>query len=188
MLNQKLLITLTVVLSTISVSALPTVAERNTIKEWDEMITGRFGYDYELYEVETDDDWTLTLFRITGKIGSKEKKVRSDKPPVFFMHGLGMDASNWVTRQADYDEVPVAIKLVDQGYDVWMGNNRGTRYSNVNSSYNIMFPSADFNPGKVRDEKDHKLRMLWGEQNRIKYDFSFYEMGQFDVPAFLDKI
>lgn len=43
------------------------------------------GYDYELHTVTTEDDWDLTLFRITGKLG--EKPVASTKPPLFMMHG-----------------------------------------------------------------------------------------------------
>ena len=55
------------------------------------------------------------------------------------------------------------MKLVDEGFDVWMGNNRGTPNSNVND----------------RDG-------TWSECER--WDFSYAEMGKFDQPAFIDKI
>ena len=55
------------------------------------------------------------------------------------------------------------MQLVDQGYDVWMGNSRGTQYSNVND----------------RDG-------TWSDCER--WNFSYAEMGEFDLPAFTDKI
>ena len=58
------------------------------------------------------------------------------------------------------------LQLVDQGFDVWMGSNRATRYSNKNIRY------------ARADDPSYGDRHL--KQNFAKYDFSFYEMGLFD--------
>ena len=41
----------------------PTSAERQRVKEWDDMMTA-YGRDYEIHTATTDDQWDLTLFRI----------------------------------------------------------------------------------------------------------------------------
>ena len=43
------------------------------------------------------------------------------------MHGFLDVADSWMIHYAD--EAPAFI-LSNQGYDVWLGNNRGTMYSN----------------------------------------------------------
>ena len=60
------------------------------------------------------------------------------------------------------------------GYDVWMGNNRGTKYSNANPRW----PLGDSTSGTASAESQHAA----------KYDFTFDDMGTKDVPAFINKI
>lgn len=146
--------------------AYPAAADRESVKEWDDLAVA-WGFDYEMYTVQTDDAWELTLFRITGKVG--EPVVTSDKAPILLQHGNMMDAQSWISfynSDAGFDPMPV--QLASQGYDVWMGNNRGTKYSNVNPN----FHNAEWE----------------SEQNFAKYDFSYFEMGTSDLPAMIDKI
>jgi pimeloyl-ACP methyl ester carboxylesterase len=56
----------------------------------------------------------------------------------------------------------VAFQLANAGYDVWMGNNRGNRYARKN--YHL-------NPDKDAEKF---------------FDFSFFELGEFDAPAQID--
>ena len=73
-----------------------------------------------------------------------------------------MDAASWMLI-AQFDpsrkEMDHALfNLADEGYDVWIGSNRFTRYSNVNTD----FPDAD-NPSSPN----------YATQNKAKYDSSW---------------
>jgi len=53
------------------------------------------------------------------------------KYPVLLQHGLEADMMQWVGNYAD---VAPALVLARAGYDVWLGNNRGTRFSQKHKS------------------------------------------------------
>jgi len=74
-----------------------------------------------------------------------------------------MDSANaWVMN---WPEVAPAFVTARAGYDVWMGNTRGNTYSRAHVSLN---PDSKLN---------HKF-----------WEYDFEEMGQYDIPAYLEYI
>ena len=59
----------------------------------------------------------------------------------------------------------IAGELANRGYDVWMGSFKGTIYSRKH---------------KRDNDPDFTLEEKW--------NFSWAEMGYYDIPAFVDKI
>ena len=79
----------------VTASATPTQAEIDKYPEWAAIMTTE-GYDWEAHTTKTGDGWTLTLFRITGKIVDGQAKSLVTHPvPVLVQHGMGMDAQMW---------------------------------------------------------------------------------------------
>lgn len=61
-----------------------------------------------------------------------------------------------------YIPIITAFVLADEGYDVWLGNHRGTTYS-----------------------KDHMELAAW---NNEYWDFGMHEIGIYDLPATIQYI
>ena len=79
----------------LSVAAIPRKDELERYPQW-ASIMKTLGYDWESYTTKTADGWTLTLFRITGKIvDGKVKTLVTVDTPVLVQHGMGMDALAW---------------------------------------------------------------------------------------------
>ena len=74
-------------------------------------------------------------------------------------HGLLDAGGTWMFNSPALD---LSLELCDKGYDIWLTNSRGTAYSNEHITYTV------------------KDKEFW--------DFSFHEMGRFDVPANLNYI
>ena len=114
------------------------------------------GFASESYTVVSKDGYVSQIYRIPGKAGDSNTK----KPAVLFQHGILADMNFWTVNEPS---VSPAFVLADQGYDVWLGNNRGTRFSNNHVSL------------------DPKTQAEY-------WRFSQEEMGLYDLPTFIDYI
>ncbi|EDW76557.1 uncharacterized protein Dwil_GK14603 [Drosophila willistoni] len=109
----------------------------------------KYGYPAEIHEIETKDGFIVTAHRIP----------KSGGQPVLLVHGLQDSSSTWVLLGPS---TSLGYLLSQQGYDVWLMNTRGNRYSRKHKHYHRYQPQ------------------FW--------DFSFHEVGMYDLPAAVDYI
>ncbi|KAL0883486.1 hypothetical protein ABMA27_016854 [Loxostege sticticalis] len=111
----------------------------------------KYGHRSEEFDVTTEDGYILKLFHITGNEPTK---------PVFLMHGILDSADTYLLR----GKKSIAVNLAEAGYDVWVGNVRGNKYSRRH----------------VKLNPDKNKKKFW--------NFSLNEMGMYDLPASIDFI
>lgn len=109
------------------------------------------GYRSEVHTTKTVDGYILKIHRLLPQ------KHSVLKGSAFLMHGLFRNASDFL---ATGPKIALAYYLADNGYDVWMGNARGTKYS------------------AEHEKLDCSSKAFW--------NFSFHEIGLFDLSAMLD--
>ncbi|KAI5302892.1 cholesterol esterase, partial [Ascosphaera pollenicola] len=151
-----------------------------------------FGYAAEEHVVQTKDGYLLGLHRLPAKrtgpdlidmcarksgnlspdigkeifhspqpdIPSVDQLSRYKKPVVYLHHGLLMNSEVWVCLTSAERCIP--FQLVEAGYDVWLGNNRGNKYSKKSTKH---------------------------PPNSVKFwDFSMDEFAFLDIPASIEYI
>lgn len=118
------------------------------------------GFHVEHHNVTTSDGYILSVFRLplsydqSQRHRDKTSVGRVNKPAVLLLHGLLDSSFTWVSN---FRHQSLAYLLADAGYDVYLGNNRGTTWSRRHVFLDIT--SRDF------------------------WDFSWEDMARYDMPA-----
>lgn len=120
-------------------------------------------YQIDDFTVQTKDGYILQIFRVRLSQKSQQdlpvKFQQNLHRPILLQHGLIGSSDDWFINSLSGS---LGYHLVGQGYDVWVGNNRGNKYAQGHTNSKIS--DYDF------------------------YNFSFEQMGLFDMPAIYSKI
>ncbi|XP_030555997.1 lipase 1 [Drosophila novamexicana] len=113
-------------------------------------LLAKYKYPGEAHSVTTEDKYILQMHRI----------ARPGAKPVLLVHGLQDSSATWIMMGPHSG---LGYFLYEEGYDVWMGNVRGNRYSrgHVKLNYNT---------------------------DKSYWTFSWHEIGMYDLPAMIDKV
>ncbi|BBN12384.1 lysosomal acid lipase/cholesteryl ester hydrolase [Marchantia polymorpha subsp. ruderalis] len=145
--------------SSVALLALPQLCVGAKSETWDicKQIVLQMGYPCQNFTVTTDDGYLLGLYRIPYGYNEEVKDRSWSRPPVYLQHGLVQGGDTWVLNNPDES---LGYILADAGFDVWLGNIRGTRWSYGHVSMS-------------REDKDY-------------WDWSWDELAAYDLPAMLE--
>lgn len=112
----------------------------------------KYKYEIEEHTVVTEDGYILNIHRLPPKNGK-------NCGTIFLMHGILDSSDSWVLQGPNN---ALAYILADNGYDTWIGNARGNKYSDTHTKL-------------TKNESEY-------------WKFSWEEIGLYDLPATIDYI
>ncbi|XP_019055015.1 PREDICTED: triacylglycerol lipase 1 isoform X2 [Nelumbo nucifera] len=114
-------------------------------------------YGYPCSEHTTEDGYLLALQRVSSSKGGVIKLKPG--PPILLQHGLFQGGDTWFVNSM---EQSLGFILADHGFDVWVGNVRGTHWSHGHISLS---------------EKDKEF-----------WDWSWQELALYDLAAMINYV
>ncbi|VDD90167.1 unnamed protein product [Enterobius vermicularis] len=134
-------------------------------------IIEHYRYPSEVHEATTADGYILELHRIPH--GVNETSGSGSRPVVFLQHGFVGSSAVWVTNTPP---ASAGFMLADAGFDVWMGNVRGNKYSRKHKT--LSTDQAPYWRFTILD--------VWEERKMKPVFFSWDEFVKYDLPAMID--
>ncbi|XP_047332900.1 triacylglycerol lipase 1 [Impatiens glandulifera] len=111
-------------------------------------------YPCSEHTVKTEDGFVLGLQRV-----SSPNIIEQRAPPVLLLHGLLMGGDAWFLNSVNQS---LGYILADHGFDVWVGNVRGTRWSHGHVSLSV------------------RRKKFW--------DWSWEQLAEYDLTAMLNYV
>ncbi|KAK4768627.1 hypothetical protein SAY87_003768 [Trapa incisa] len=114
-------------------------------------------HGYKCQEFDAKDGYILSLQRISDGRTGTGTGTGGNTEPVIIQHGILMDGMSWLLNSPERN---LPMILADNGFDVWIVNTRGTRFSRRHQSLDPSQPE------------------FW--------DWSWDELVMYDLPAVCD--
>jgi hypothetical protein len=113
------------------------------------------GYNFERHKIITEDGYINTAWRITSNNFNK------NLTPVIINHGLLDNSFTFMAMGKNYS---LPYLLADQGFEIWMTNNRGTVFSYEHLIYDSF------------------------QINSPYWEFTVHELSKYDLPANIEYV
>ncbi|AES75063.1 triacylglycerol lipase-like protein [Medicago truncatula] len=113
----------------------------------------------QYFQVITKDGYILSIQRIPEGRSEAKSNVTKKKEPVIVQHGVFVDGATWFLNSPKQN---LPMILANNGFDVWIPNTRGTKFSRKHTSLD---PS-----------------------NKTYWDWSWDELVTYEMPAIFDFI
>ena len=131
----------------------------------------KFGHKLEENEVTTEDGYILNLWHLVPNFDISPDKV------IFFQNGFAATGQSYFMLE----EKSLPYLLYEKGYDIWIGNNRGTKVSQNHVSKNSKKANSDYWDFSMDDfvkyDIQSQINYIKKRTNAKKVDFVGYSEG-----------